>query len=55
VENELRGAAMALVHREPTAAEDFSVLGLIVAVIAIIAAAVPCIKTVVDGFFSLIS
>jgi hypothetical protein len=46
---------MALVHREPTAADDLSVLGLIVAIIAIIAAAVPCIKTAVDGFFSLIS
>jgi hypothetical protein len=43
---------MALVKQDRS--EDLSLIGLIFAVIAIVAAAIPCVKTAVDQFFSLI-
>jgi hypothetical protein len=46
---------MALVHHhEPDRAHDLALVGLVVVVFAIIAAAVPCLKLAVDQFFSLI-
>jgi hypothetical protein len=44
---------MALVHR-PDRSHDLSLVGLFLVVVGIIAAAVPCMKLLVDRLFSLI-
>jgi hypothetical protein len=45
---------MALVHHhEPDRARDLALVGLALVVFGIIAAAVPCLKFCVDGFFRL--
>ncbi|HEY5046661.1 MAG TPA: hypothetical protein VII49_01400 [Rhizomicrobium sp.] len=45
---------MALVHHpEPDRTHDIALIGLVVVVFAIIAAAVPCLKLCIDGFFRL--
>lgn len=44
---------MALVHR-PDRLHDLSLVGLFLVVVGIIAAAVPCMKFLVDRLFSLI-
>jgi hypothetical protein len=44
---------MALVHH-PDRSQDLALVGLVLVVFAIIAAAVPCLKIAVDQFFSLI-
>ena len=44
---------MAFVHR-PDRAHDLSLVGLFLVVIGIIAAAVPCMKLIVDRLFSLV-
>jgi hypothetical protein len=40
--------------RHPDRTDDLSLIGLILAVVAIVAAAVPCVKMAVDQFFQLI-
>ncbi|MBS0275059.1 MAG: hypothetical protein JSR55_11835 [Proteobacteria bacterium] len=45
---------MALVHHQPDRAHDLSVVGLVLIVFAIIAAAVPLLKIAVDQLFALI-
>ena len=46
---------MALVHHhEPDRVHDWSLVGLVVVVFGIIAAAVPCLKMAVDQLFYLI-
>jgi hypothetical protein len=50
-----REEVMALVHHhEPDRVHDWSLVGLVVVVFGIIAAAVPCLKMAVDQLFSLI-
>jgi hypothetical protein len=44
---------MALVHH-PDRSQDLALIGLVLVVFGIIAAAVPCLKICVDQFFSLI-
>ncbi len=45
---------MALVHHhEPDRSSDLALIGLALVVFGIIAAAVPCLKVCVDGFFAL--
>ncbi|HEY2034249.1 MAG TPA: hypothetical protein VGH02_11240 [Rhizomicrobium sp.] len=41
-------------HHQPDRAHDLALVGLVVVVFGIIAAAVPCLKMAVDQFFSLI-
>ena len=46
---------MSLVHHhEPDRSRDLALVGLAMVVFAIVAAAVPCLKICVDGFFGLI-
>lgn len=46
---------MALVHdHQPDRAHDLALVGLVLVVFGIIAAAVPCLKMAVDQVFSLI-
>jgi hypothetical protein len=45
---------MALVHHhEPDRSRDLALVGLALVVFGIIAAAVPCLKLCVDGYFAL--
>lgn len=45
---------MALVHHhEPDRLHDLALIGLAIVVFGIIAAAVPCLKAIVDSFFAL--
>jgi hypothetical protein len=45
---------MALVHHQPDRSHDWSLIGLFLVVIGLIALSVPCVKMAVDQFFSLI-
>jgi len=46
---------MALVHHpEPDRSRDLALIGLVVVIFGIIAAAIPCLKTVVDALFRLL-
>jgi hypothetical protein len=53
-QNSLWEDIMALVHHpEPDRSRDLALIGLVVVIFGIIAAAVPCLKTLVDGLFRL--
>jgi hypothetical protein len=40
-------------HHEPDFRHDLGLVGLVLVVFGIIAAAVPCLKMAIDGFFGL--